>query len=312
MTILSWEHGLFLLNKEGEIITDFRALNQSPSALVEMPANRLSRDNTIHLSLTDYNDTLSVEVFYDNDNQDFDGNFIQEFQSLNNSEISFNWSNSDVPNGEYFIYTKIDDGVNAPVMQYAPGSIYVDNISLEVPENISYSVIGDGLQVEWNEPIDNSIIVTQIDLFDIYKNQNYSYCVTDTSSYVIKDLPLGAEYNLTLRFGDVNYDLSGPSEAVNIIYVGNSRTSKPYFTMNGKNAWDAVVNQPLFKTLSANDFDSNNLAFHLNNAQTGMSINGYDFNWTPTLDQKGYYIQEIVVSDGVNQDTLQQQIFVSY
>ena len=299
----------FATEQTGEIITDFRAMNQAPSALVEMPASRMSRDNTINLSLTDYNDTLKVKVYYDDDNQGFDGNFIQEFESLNNSDISFNWSNSDIPDGEYFIYTKIDDGVNTAVLQYAPGSILVDNITLEIPQNISYIVTAEGLEIEWDEAIDDNLIVTQIELKDIYKNQNFSYCVTRGNSYLVKDLPTGAEYELTCRFGDSNYNLSDSSETVNIIYEGNSRSFKPYFTMNRKKAWDAVVNQPLFKTLSANDLDSNNLSFYLNNAQTGMSIVGNNFNWTPTPEQNGYYIQEIVVSDGVNQDTLQQQIF---
>ncbi|MBI9031714.1 carboxypeptidase regulatory-like domain-containing protein [bacterium] len=300
----------FATEQTGEIITDFRAMNQAPSALVEMPASRMSRDNTIHLSLSDYNDTLKVKVYYDDDNQGFDGNFIQEFESLNNSEISFNWSNSDIPDGEYYIYTKIDDGVNAPVLQYAPGSILVDNITLEIPQNISYIVTAEGLEIEWDEALDDNLIVTQIDLKDIYKNQNFSYCVTGGNSYLVKDLPTGAEYELTCRFGDSEFNLSDSSEAVNIIYEGNSRSFKPYFTMNSKKAWDAVVNQPLYEILSANDLDSNNLSFYLNNAQAGMSIVGSNFNWTPSPEQNGYYIQEIVVSDGVNQDTLQQQIFV--
>ena len=162
---------------------------QSPSALVSMPEQRHQRNNEIALSFTDFSDTLKVKVFYDTDNKHFDGVLIQEFEALNNSEISFVWDNSDVPDGEYYIYSRISDGENPPTLQYAPGSILVDNINIETPQSVSVALANDAIHVSWDAPIDGSIIVTEIRLKDVSTNQEYFSCVTDTTAAYVDDVP---------------------------------------------------------------------------------------------------------------------------
>lgn len=158
----------FSTAQQGLIRTDFKVIDQPPSALVSMPATRGSRDNTIRLSLTDYSDTLNVKVYYNSDNRHFNGVFIQEFNVLNNAELEFVWHNNHLDNGEYYIYTRIDDGKNPPVLQYAPGSIIVNNYNVPAPQNVHATMSHGELIVTWDNPASGNIILTEILVEDVY------------------------------------------------------------------------------------------------------------------------------------------------
>lgn len=301
---------VFSTGQSGDITTEFNVLNQAPSALVSMPATRGSRDNNIHISMTDYSDTLNVEVYYDTDNKNFDGVLIQEFNAVNNADLDFVWHNSNIENGEYYIYTRIDDGKNTPVLQYAPGSIVVNNYFVEVPRNVSASTFIDSIYVSWDNPLGSDIILTEILLKDRYKDKQYLYSVVGDNHYSITDVPKGREYEVSCRFGNTEYKMSDNSSGVTIVYTNGMRNNAPYFTMNPDSVWTFVINQTSSYPLTASDPDGGNISFSLPISESGMNITGNSFNWNPSSNQTGFYQQPIIVSDGTSQDTLYQQIAV--
>jgi hypothetical protein len=300
----------FSTAQQGDIITDFKVMDQPPYALVTMPAIRGSRDNTIKLSMTDYSDTLNVKVYYNTKNRHFDGVFIQEFTVFNNADLEFVWHNSHLDNGEYYIYTRIDDGKNAPVLQYAPGSILVNNYYVPEPQNVNATMLNGVLMVSWDNPDSGDIILTEILLEDVYNKSRYSYSVMDVNHSSITDLPIGREYEIRCRFVNNLYQKSDYSSAGTIVLSDETRSVTPYFTMDKDEVWWFVENQPKSYSLSAANPAGGPMIYYMPEGQTGMSINGDQFSWTPAPNQKGFYQQPLLVTNGPMTDTLYQQIVV--
>lgn len=300
----------FSTAQEGEIFAYFELLNQPPSALVKMPDTRRSRSNNIQISMTDYSDTLNVKVYYDTESRHFNGVLIQEFEVINNADIDFVWHNSDIENGEYFIYTRIDDGKNAPVMQYAPGSIIVENYFVEAPQNVTAYVENDSIYVAWGHPSDSDIIVTEIVLRDFYNKSRYSYTIVGDNHYLIGDVPTGREYEVKCRFGNSEFKFSDFTSGGTIVYTGGVRNNPPYFTMDPDDVWVFVENQQNSYELSAVCPHGGAVTYGLLDEETGMSITGTTFSWTPTSAQRGFYQQPITATNASGQDVLYQQIAV--
>ena len=80
--------------------------------------------------------------------------------------------------------------------------------------------------------------------------------------------------------------------------------------MNPDSVWVFIENTNAQFLLSANDPDGSGISYSLIEAETGMSVAGNQFNWTPASSQCGFYLQGIIASDGSAQDTLFQQIAV--
>ncbi len=300
----------FSTDQIGEITTEFMVLDQAPSVLVSMPSSRGSRDNNISLSLGDYADTLNVRVYYDTDDKNYNGTLIQEFLAVNNADLDFVWHNNDVPDGEYYIYTRIDDGKNSPVYQYAPGSIIVDNYHVEIPQNVQATVSNDEINVSWDEPTTGNIVFTEILVEDIYAKTQYSYSVIDQNYYSITDVPKGREYKVSCRFTDNEFNTSDYSLGSNVFLPYGTRNNPPYFTMDKDDVWVFVENRPGAYPLTAINPDGGGVDFFLHSGLNGMNISGNTFRWTPGVDQRGYFQQPIVVTNGAGSDTLYQQISV--
>ena len=56
--------------------------------------------------------TMEVEFFYDTDREGFNGVSIGSIEGLSNGASSFQWNAEEVPEGDYYIYAVIRDGVN--------------------------------------------------------------------------------------------------------------------------------------------------------------------------------------------------------
>ncbi|MCX6272008.1 MAG: carboxypeptidase regulatory-like domain-containing protein, partial [Bacteroidetes bacterium] len=169
--------------------------NQQPTGLIAQPLKNGSESNTISLDFTDYADTLNVKVFYDTDREHYDGSFIQEFQVINNASLSFEWQNQDIPDGEYFIYCLMDDGKNATVIQYAPGSIIVSHSGFtETPQNVAINQEGDSVRIHWDTPPDSTIRITVVYFINISSGHREEITVTDTNIAYLKNLEKGQAY----------------------------------------------------------------------------------------------------------------------
>ncbi len=102
-------------------------INSSPTIAITAPAvDTLAGDSyTISWTASDPDDQASISLYYDDNNSGNDGTLIAE-GLLEGTHNSYTWDTSSLANGDYYIYAKIDDGINQPVYAYASGVITAD------------------------------------------------------------------------------------------------------------------------------------------------------------------------------------------
>ena len=102
-------------------------LNTAPSVTITAPAANTSVNNsyTIGWTASDPDNQASISLYYDTDNSGNDGTLITD-SLVEGTHTSYNWDTSSLANGDYYIYAKIDDGVNQPVYAYGAGVITAD------------------------------------------------------------------------------------------------------------------------------------------------------------------------------------------
>ncbi|MCP3937285.1 MAG: RHS repeat protein, partial [Actinomycetia bacterium] len=76
----------------------------------------------------DTDDNATISLFFDTDNTGEDGTLITGgIQEDDEGEVgdAFLWDTSSVPDGDYYVYAVIDDGVNPPAVAYSVGLVTV-------------------------------------------------------------------------------------------------------------------------------------------------------------------------------------------
>jgi hypothetical protein len=88
---------------------------------------------TIQWTDSDPDDNAAVSLYYDTDNSGEDGTLIvSNISEDGTTYASYNWNTTAIPEGNYYIYAVIDDGINAPVVTYSGGVMEKNNsISIE-------------------------------------------------------------------------------------------------------------------------------------------------------------------------------------
>jgi hypothetical protein len=295
----------------GQVELEVFITNQEPTLLASQPSGIRTRSNDISLSFNDYADTLNVQVYYNKSRKHFDGSFINEFRIINNGKLDFTWQNQNVPNGEYYIYCRIDDGSNSPYFQYAPGSIWVENQQgIELPKNFAVVQENNTFLANWDEPVSESIIATTVYYKNISTGRIADETVYKSNSLTIIDLKPGQEYQLWACFINKNGSFSQPGEKINIIFTSSERNNPPYFTLDPDSIFFFVEGQQGQYELAANDADGDLLTYNIPNDTLGLILNNGQLIWTPANNDRGVYDLMITVTDGSGIDTTYQQLVV--
>jgi hypothetical protein len=301
----------FLTSYSGDITLDIYVLDQSPSLLVNEPGETKSRSSQISLSFNDFADTLNVKVYYNDNKRSFNGSFIQEFNIINNGTLDFVWQNSDVPNGEYYIYCRVDDGKNTPVLQYAPGSIWVENdTNIEIPLNFSAVLEDSTVMLSWDEPGLSNIFATTVYFRDLSTGRVDQEPIISGNTLTVNDLLPGRGYEVWAKFINDAGTYSQRSNSVEIEFASLTRNNPPYFRMNPDSAYVFIAGQEAQIQLLAQDADGDLITFSAPEALTGISIAGQQLNWTPTEDQRGVHRIMVVATDGAESDTTHLRLVV--
>ncbi|MGB3263393.1 MAG: hypothetical protein WBA89_05495 [Microcoleus sp.] len=117
-----------LTNSAGLGTVEYSAFqdSQAPTVQVTAPSTDVSGQNvTINYSAIDSDSTAKVSLFYDNDNQGFDGILIKGGLEEKDGAGNFVWNTQGIPTGDYYVYAMAMDENNAPVFSYAPLPIKV-------------------------------------------------------------------------------------------------------------------------------------------------------------------------------------------
>jgi hypothetical protein len=301
----------FLADYDGQFDVDISITNQEATVLIEQPEGKRTRSDQVLFYLNDFADTMDVQVYYDNSNKHFNGTMIDDFRVINNGMVDFTWQNQDVPNGEYYIYCRVDDGYNEPYLQYAPGSIWVENIAgLESPQNFTVSQANDTFLASWDEPDSENIIAATVYYRNISTGRIAEESVYDNTSLVIKDLEPGQEYELWASFIDEGGNFSEPCGKINHIFNAGFRNNPPYFTLDPDSLYVFEEEYQRLYKLTANDADGDDLTFSVPNDSLGISIFFDNLIWKPVEGDRGVYDVMLTVTDGSFIDTTYQQLIV--
>jgi len=289
----------FKTNYTGNVAVIFMMDNQEPSVLAKTPASKQSMSNEISLDFNDYADTMKVEVYYDTDNKGFDGTLIDTFTVINNASLNFTWENEDVPAGEYYIYTRVDDGYNAPVLQYAPGSIQVfNNDYIETPSNFRAQQPNDtSILVSWDKPQAIDIASTIVYYKDLSTGRVIEEAVSDTNQDVLINLANGRGYDMWCKFIDQNGEYSPVSNKETIVFTRAGQNNPPFFMIDPEKEYEFITGTKSEFELEATDGDKQTLTYQFVGDTLGLVLNGNTWSWTPSNDQIGDFTVKVVVSD---------------
>ncbi|OGD20673.1 MAG: hypothetical protein A2W03_02830 [Candidatus Aminicenantes bacterium RBG_16_63_16] len=126
---------------------------------------RLTADETANQSATlvwnsaDADHTPTVSLYYDTDNTGYNGTLIASGVSSPSGQVSYVWNTSAVPQGKYWIYGIISDGVNQN-RSYARGPIVINHFTGAPELNLSKYVLNFGAQQSGPATSPEAVLVT--------------------------------------------------------------------------------------------------------------------------------------------------------
>ncbi|MGB1159384.1 MAG: DUF1566 domain-containing protein [Porticoccaceae bacterium] len=136
--------------------------NQAPNISITAPNEDTTTDSsyTIQWTASDPDNQANISLYYDSDNSDYDGTLIAE-GLVEGTDTSHEWNTSALTEGDYYIYAKIDDGVNTAVYAYSSGKI---TISHAAPPSVSLQVKINDTGIIWggNYPSGNNTDCTGV------------------------------------------------------------------------------------------------------------------------------------------------------
>ncbi|MBN1355330.1 fibronectin type III domain-containing protein [bacterium] len=198
----------YFLLTEMEGVRSYRAQllrgNEPPS--IEIESVRIENTRaSIAWTGDDPEDPARVSLFYDTDNRNADGIPIALSLGASPEDQVTYWDLTGIPTGKYYLYAKIEDGRNAPVISYYSEAIAVtDTVPPYAPGNLEGNP-GDGLiHLWWDESSDRDIAFYEIRYNRIDGTNSGTIRTAGTDVYVD-----GLENNIPCRFVAVAVDLSG-------------------------------------------------------------------------------------------------------
>ncbi len=311
-TVGIWDYVLVDDTGLGEI--QYTASRDSIAPSIEIAATSVNESKpeiNIAYKAFDGDSDAEISLFYDTDNQDFDGIVIAQGIAETDGQGSFTWNPEGLAPGEYFIYAAIFDENNAPVFSYSTEKIQV---LPDVDENSAPIITSDTtFSIAENTTIVGTITVTDADsdnlnfsindgddrkLFTINNNGELSF-KTAPDFETIADTDADRNYQVQVAVSDgsetVTQNLTVSIINVNETPIANDAT----FTVDENSdeetqvaiiaASDPEDEDLTFAIVNGNlDLDNDsNLAFAINPSTGVITVNDSDdleFETTPTFN----------------------------
>jgi hypothetical protein len=139
-------------NDEADGPFEFETLGaDSPPVINELTVGPAGSGFKIDFDVTDPDDATPVSLYFDNDQDGFNGQLIAEDLPTNQAG-NFIWNAADggVPSGEYYIYAVADDGKNFPTQRYSSTKLLViDPLAPAQPQGVTLEASDNSLLVSW-------------------------------------------------------------------------------------------------------------------------------------------------------------------
>ncbi|MEG4501222.1 hypothetical protein [Microcoleus sp. F10B5] len=154
----TWDLKLANPNGLGNIRYNAFRDSKAPTVQVTAPSTDVTGQNvTINYNAFDSDSNAKVSLFYDNDNQGFDGILIKDGLDEKDGAGNFVWNTQGLPTGDYYVYAMAMDENNAPVFSYAPLPIKVtESADLSVTKTADRDTAIPGSNVTYTVAVINN------------------------------------------------------------------------------------------------------------------------------------------------------------
>lgn len=298
----TYELDLYGSNFPPSINLNLEGQQQKSSKLLKSSSSSIN----IEWLAEDPDDDAVISIYYDDINEGKSGILIEDNIPEGSGNGTIEWDLTNVPTGLYYVYAKIEDGVNSPRFTYLDQPIEVVSSSAPpAPSNVSAVAQDTLVNLSWSRP--NEGLSYQIYYDDKSKPDLNSqfFMVEDTNKVTIDSVFVpGKSYNVAISSSNESGRESSLSEIVSFSFTSASLNNRPAI-QEFKGESKALEGRAYNGQLIVQDIDGDDLQYSLSNAPQGMMIDGDgELQWTPSEDQIGINNIRILVSDGQDADSL--------
>ena len=276
--------------------------NVTPKLLLgALTINKAGMTTTINWQDKDDDDNANISLYYDTDAEGFDGALIVDNISEDDELDSFQWDFSDVPSGTYYIYGKIDDGVNMPIFSYGSTPVIVQNRQAPLPPTELNGIIeDDNIKLNWNQsPSGEAVEGYVVYWTDKPRQPGYPHrlAVGNLTEYTLAGLEPGRTYRIAVVAYDERAKESGYSEQIEIPLQTITVNNPPQII--SLPVTEGQVGKIYSYNVDAEDYDEDVLSYSLKVAPKGAEIKPDTgvITWTPAENQSGNNSFAVLVSD---------------
>jgi len=256
-----------------------------PGIEITSPATDVSgTEITIGFNAIDPDSNAEIQLFYDSDDQGFDGILIADQVAENDGAGIFTWNTQGIAPGNYFIYGLIQDENNAPILSsYSQGRVLItEEADLSVVQTTDNESVAVGSDFKYVIKVTNnsSIEVTGVTLEETLPDE-----VTFVSATVAQ---LDQTNNvLTFNLGNleagetsvVEVTVTAPQTIATI--TGTAAVRSKIFDPNISNDTDSL-------TISVEETELPSVELELTRTESSEDISlGDDFTFTLTVTNNG-------------------------
>ena len=288
----NWQ--LSISSENSDYLVDI--VGADPVANISLGAPQLN-EATIDITweTEEENSTHVLHLYYDNNDEGFDGTIIA--RDLNPGLSSFIWNTDNLPTGQYWVYAfleHVESGAISAVYS-TPIAITAEG-ALDPPENLEVKNNDLSLGLGWEA-------VEGADGYRVYFAENIPnfssesfFTASDTLD--IEALAPGKTYFFSVSALTGEGLESQLSAHASIDYVSQSVNNAPGFTISPPLL--AKIGENYNLTLTANDPENDPISFDLINAPEGMTLEEDAITWIPEPNQTGSHPVLIYAIDSLD------------
>lgn len=201
----TWKFGMTNLNQgEGDLFA--LCSHQAPKITFES-VSPSSKGYSINLKVEPKDEDTKVSLFYTNSPDFANGLSIEKSLTSTTGNYNVEWDTTNVPNGNYLIFAKADDGKNPEEVSYFQNQLSVNKNPINPPTNLSGARNGETATLSWTPSTSSNIAgydILYTDEPEVYGYKYRSHSVFNNGGSVS-----GLELNKIYRFAVIAYDTNG-------------------------------------------------------------------------------------------------------